>query len=182
MSDYSLGPEGLASNVGNLYEQMPMVLGLGGSTYSYTNTGGGTSYECRATKIGTGGSGQFHINARLLKQGDLNYSNQIVDVRFEFHTWGSQPNNYNLYAIASNFNVGTSYFWTDSNRDLWFWNSYLWSLYNRIVIYSKENFTLDCSTTRTDMHTNGQSNNYSGVNRNAVNNGTNISIENTFGS
>jgi len=182
MSDYSLGPEGLASNIGNLYEQMPMVLALGGNTYSYTNTGNGTSYECRATKIGTGGSGEFHINARLLKQGDLNYSNQIVDIRFECHCWGPQPTKYNLYSNASNFNVANSYLWVDSNRDIWFWNSYLWSLYNRIIVYSKANFTLDCSTTRSDMHTNGLSNNYSGQTRLLVNNTTTINTENTFGS
>lgn len=182
---WSLGPTGLDSGETYLDENFPKVFDAGaGGTYGYTNTGGNNDYQSSAYRLAKiNGTATEFLKAKIYKQGDLNYSDQIHDVDFALHQWSSTPTVYGLHAVAGVHNLRSSYLWVDSNKELWFWAPTLWTQYARFeVMAASSNITFPFTTTN-NMHTNAQNgtNDWTGQTRQLVNNTTSINIENAYG-
>jgi len=182
----NLTPDGLNSTVSGEMPNYPIVFSRVGGTSSWANDSGGngTGYGSPAIRICTLGLNQSYITGRYIKTGDLNYSNQQIDIQFECHIWSNENTKYNLWAKANEgMNNRDSYMWVNSSRELWLWQNDIWTTYGRLIVEASSNVDLT-GASNSNIAPAGTPNGraWSGQTRQLVNNTTSISLENTFGS
>ena len=178
LSDYKVG------QYGGYFDHSDLVSAnvVGGFPWQHTlnlytyGTGSPTSYYARTAKLCkfTPNSGEQLYSATIYRKGDLNYNNQYAILDVNIGIWSAQPSVYNFFCQERHGHANPSRFAFDSDGQVWFHSSGLWSQWCTVIVHKVQNISfVGTGTTRT-WH--DHSSTY-----HTVNSGSNVQREGSWG-
>lgn len=121
-------------------KQSPTMYTLPMYTYQAPNS----SYYNRYVRLGRfTTTSDPELVCEVIKQGDFNYSNQTIHSRINAHIWAGSTANINI-SITNLTPFGYHPGWAmDSNRNLYYHDSLLWTQRVYLMVYSAVGFEID---------------------------------------